>query len=135
MELPEDISDKDRQASRIPSSAARSRRWWQTGPEFVIEEVENLDADAQALLTLNPDPDASTYIVGARSAAGADHCHMSAVLAGLGIKIEIASWRNLVLKRVVAAYPRCAFSDVFYQWQGCEQGVRWRRPWVNTSSG
>ena len=54
------------------------------------------DADAQALLTLNPDSDASTYIVGKDLPLEQTIANMSAVLAGLGIKIEIASWRNLV---------------------------------------
>ena len=36
----------------------------QAGPEFVIEEVENLDADAQALLSLKPASDSITYIAG-----------------------------------------------------------------------
>lgn len=68
----------------------------QTGPEFVIEEVENLDADAQALLTLNPDAGAGTYITGKDLPLEQTIANMSGVLAGLGIKIEIASWRNLV---------------------------------------
>jgi hypothetical protein len=68
----------------------------QTGPEFVIEEVDNLDADAQALLTLNPDSAASTYIAGKDLPLEQTIANMSGVLAGLGIKIEIASWRNLV---------------------------------------
>lgn len=68
----------------------------QTGPDFVIEEVENLDADAQALLTLNPDAETSTYITGKDLPLEQTIANMSGFLAGLGIKIEIASWRNLV---------------------------------------
>jgi len=62
----------------------------------VIEEVENLDADAQALLTLTPTSEASTYIAGKDLPLEQTITNMSQVLAGLGIKIEIASWRNLV---------------------------------------
>ena len=96
VELPEDISDKDRQGILRSIERCTVKKVVQTGPEFVIEEVENLDADAQALLTLNPDSDASTYILGKDLPLEQTIANMSAVLAGLGIKIEIASWRNLV---------------------------------------
>ena len=96
VELPEDISDKDRQGILRSIERCTVKKVVQTGPEFVIEEVENLDADAQALLTLNPDSDASTYIVGKDLPLEQTIANMSALLAGLGIKIEIASWRNLV---------------------------------------
>ncbi len=96
VELPEDISEKDRQGILRSIERCTVKKVVQTGPEFVIEEVENLDADAQALLTLNPDSDASTYIVGKDLPLEQTIANMSAVLAGLGIKIEIASWRNLV---------------------------------------
>jgi ribosomal protein S12 methylthiotransferase accessory factor len=62
----------------------------------VIEEVENLDADAQALLTLQPAADAATYIPGKDLPLEQTIANMSGLLAGLGIKIEIASWRNIV---------------------------------------
>jgi ribosomal protein S12 methylthiotransferase accessory factor len=68
----------------------------QAGPEFVIEEVENLDADAQALLLLNPASETSTYIAGKDLPLEQTIANMSGVLAGLGMKIEIASWRNIV---------------------------------------
>jgi ribosomal protein S12 methylthiotransferase accessory factor len=96
VELPADISDKDRQGILRSIERCTVKKVVQTGPEFVIEEVENLDADAQALLTLNPDPDASTYIAGKDLPLEQTIANMSGVLADLGIKIEIASWRNLV---------------------------------------
>jgi ribosomal protein S12 methylthiotransferase accessory factor len=68
----------------------------QEGPEFVIEEVANLDADAQALLSLKPDAEASTFILGKDLPLEQTIANMSGVLAGLGIKIEIASWRNII---------------------------------------
>ncbi|WP_153160461.1 OsmC domain/YcaO domain-containing protein [Zoogloea sp. 1C4] len=96
VELPEDISEKDRQGILRSIERCTVKKVVQTGPEFVIEEVENLDADAQALLTLNPDSDANTYILGKDLPLEQTIANMSALLAGLGIKIEIASWRNLV---------------------------------------
>ena len=68
----------------------------QEGPEFVIEQVANLDADAQSLLTLRPDVSASTHILGKDLPLEQTIANMSGLLANLGIKIEIASWRNLI---------------------------------------
>ena len=96
VELPADISAKDRQGILRSIDRCTVKKVVQAGPEFVIEDVENLDADAQALLTLTPASDASTYIVGKDLPLEQTIANMSAVLAGLGMKIEIASWRNLV---------------------------------------
>ena len=68
----------------------------QAGPEFVIEEVANLDADAQALLTLQPSADTRTYIAGKDLPLEQTIANMSGMLASWGVKIEIASWRNIV---------------------------------------
>ena len=96
VELPADISDKDRQGILRSIDRCTVKKVVQAGPEFVIEDVENLDADAQALLTLNPASDASTRILGKDLPLEQTIANMSGVLAGLGIKIEIASWRNIV---------------------------------------
>ncbi len=96
VELPADISAKDRQGILRSIERCTVKKVVQTGPEFVIEEVENLDADAQALLTLNPAAGASTYIAGKDLPLEQTIANMSGFLADLGIKIEIASWRNLV---------------------------------------
>ena len=96
VELPADISAKDRQGILRSIDRCTVKKVVQAGPEFVIEEVANLDADAQALLTLAPASEASTYIAGKDLPLEQTIANMSAVLAGLGMKIEIASWRNLV---------------------------------------
>ena len=96
VELPADISAKDRQGILRSIDRCTVKKVVQAGPEFVIEEVENLDADAQALLTLTPASEASTYIAGKDLPLEQTIANMSGVLAGLGMKIEIASWRNLV---------------------------------------
>ncbi|MEN9491454.1 MAG: hypothetical protein RJA63_1903, partial [Pseudomonadota bacterium] len=96
IELPPGISEKDRQGILRSIDRCTVKRVVQNGPEFIIEEVESLDADAQALLTLNPDSDALTYIPGKDLPLEKTIANMSATLAALGIKIEIASWRNLV---------------------------------------
>jgi ribosomal protein S12 methylthiotransferase accessory factor len=96
VELPEDISAKDREGILRSIERCTVKKVVQTGPEFVIEEVDNLDADAQALLTLNPTGETSTYITGKDLPLEQTIANMSGLLANLGIKIEIASWRNIV---------------------------------------
>ncbi len=96
VELPEDLSAADRQGILRSVERCTVKRVVQTGPEFVIEAVDNLDADAQALLALDPDSEASTFITGKDLPLEQTIANMSGVLADLGIKIEIASWRNLV---------------------------------------
>ncbi|SFD12213.1 OsmC domain/YcaO domain-containing protein [Collimonas sp. OK412] len=96
VELPADISAKDRQGILRSIDRCTVKKVVQAGPEFVIEEVQNLDADTQSLLTLKPASDVSTYIAGKDLPLEQTIANMSGVLANLGIKIEIASWRNLV---------------------------------------
>ena len=96
VELPAELSDKDRQGILRSIERCTVKKVVQAGPEFLIEAVENLDADAQALLTLKPASDASTHIAGKDLPLEQTIANMSGVLAALGIKIEIASWRNLV---------------------------------------
>ncbi|MFZ9645617.1 MAG: OsmC domain/YcaO domain-containing protein [Fluviibacter sp.] len=96
VELPPDISEVDRRGILASIERCTVKKVVQTGPEFVIEEVESLDADAQSLLTLNPASDTATYITGKDLPLEQTIANMSGLLAGLGIKIEIASWRNII---------------------------------------
>jgi ribosomal protein S12 methylthiotransferase accessory factor len=96
VELPADISDKDRQGILRSIDRCTVKKVVQAGPEFVIEEVENLDADAQALLMPASTSEANTYIAGKDLPLEQTIANMSAILADLGMKIEIASWRNIV---------------------------------------
>jgi ribosomal protein S12 methylthiotransferase accessory factor len=96
VELPEEISDKDRQGILRSIDRCTVKKVVQAGPEFIIEEVANLDADAQALLMVNTSTDALTYITGKDLPLEQTIANMSGLLAGLGIKIEIASWRNII---------------------------------------
>lgn len=96
VELPADISDKDRQGILRSIERCTVKKVVQTGPEFVIEHVENIDADAQALLMPNLASTNSTYILGKDLPLEQTIANMSAIMANLGMKIEIASWRNIV---------------------------------------
>ena len=96
VELPADISEKDRQGILRSIDRCTVKKVVQTGPEFIIEEVDNLDADAQALLMPSVAEGARTVIPGKDLPLEETIGNMSAILADLGMKIEIASWRNIV---------------------------------------
>jgi uncharacterized OsmC-like protein len=96
VQLPPDISEVDRRGILNSIERCTVKKVVQEGPEFVIEEVANLDEDAQALLSLKPDAESSTFILGKDLPLEQTIANMSGILAGLGIKIEIASWRNII---------------------------------------
>ena len=96
VELPADISERDRLGILRSIDRCTVKKVVQTGPEFIIEEVDNLDADAQALLMPHSASAAGTYIAGKDLPLEQTIANMSAILADLGMKIEIASWRNIV---------------------------------------
>jgi ribosomal protein S12 methylthiotransferase accessory factor len=96
VELPDDISPSDRQGILRSIERCTVKKVVQAGPEFVIEQVRNLDEDAQALLTLRPDSGSVTSVAGKDLPLETTIANMSALLAGLGIKIEISSWRNII---------------------------------------
>ena len=96
IELPADIAEKDRQGILRSIDRCTVKKVIQTGPEFIIEEVESIDADAQALLMPSLTVETSTRILGKDLPLEDTIANMSAILANLGMKIEIASWRNIV---------------------------------------
>ena len=96
IELPTDISEKDRQGILRSIERCTVKKVVQTGPEFVIEAVESIDADAQALLMPSLTSESSTCILGKDLPLEQTIANMSGILASLGMKIEIASWRNIV---------------------------------------
>jgi ribosomal protein S12 methylthiotransferase accessory factor len=96
VELPEDISDKDRQGILRSIDRCTVKKVVQTGPTFEIEVVDNLDEDAQALLLAKPEGEGATWIEGKDLPLEQTIANMTQILADLGMKIEIASWRNIV---------------------------------------
>jgi ribosomal protein S12 methylthiotransferase accessory factor len=96
VELPPDIPEVDRRGILNSIERCTVKKVVQASPEFVIEEVDNLDADAQSLLTLSADPDKRTFIAGKDLPLEQTIANMTSLLASLGIKIEIASWRNII---------------------------------------
>ena len=96
VELPESISEKDRQGILRSIDRCTVKKVVQTGPEFKVEAVESLEEDAQAMLMGQPEGDASTYILGKDLPLEQTIANMTGILAKLGMKIEISSWRNIV---------------------------------------
>ena len=96
VELPDNISAKDSEGILRSIDRCTVKKVVQTGPEFKIETVENLGADANAMLMGQPEGDLSTFILGKDLPLEQTIKNMTAVLADLGMKIEISSWRNIV---------------------------------------
>jgi len=112
VELPEDISEKDRQGILRSIDRCTVKKVVQTGPYFLIESVNNLDQDKQAMLMAQADGSTSTFILGKDLPLEQTIVNMTRILADLGVKIEIASWRNIVpnvwsLHARDAASPMC----------------------------
>ncbi len=96
VELPESISEKDRLGIKRSIDRCTVKKVVQTGPEFKVELVDSLEQDAQAMLMEQTAENASTYILGKDLPLEETIKNMTAILADLGMKIEIASWRNIV---------------------------------------
>lgn len=96
VELPESISEKDRTGILRSVDRCTVKRVIQTVPEFKIDAVESLDNDAQAMLMAKPEGSENTFILGKDLPLEQTIADMTAILAELGMKIEISSWRNIV---------------------------------------
>ncbi len=96
VELPEDISDKDRQGILRSIDRCTVKKVVQEDPKFIIESVKNLEEDAQAMLMNQADGDSNTLILGKDLPLEQTISNMTSILADLGMKIEVSSWRNIV---------------------------------------
>ena len=96
VELPENISEKDRLGILRSIDRCTVKKVVQTGPDFQIDVVENLDEDAQALLQAPEMEGEGTSILGKDLPLEQTIANMTGLLADLGMKIEVASWRNIV---------------------------------------
>ncbi len=95
VELPDDISAKDKEGILRSIDRCTVKKVVQTGPEFKIETVENLGADANAMLMGQPEGP-GTFILGKDLPLEQTIKNITTMLADLGMKIEISSWRNIV---------------------------------------
>jgi len=96
IELPDSISDRDRQGILRSIDRCTVKKVVQKGPEFIIEAVSSLKDDSQAMLMALPDDGSKTFVQGKDLPLEQTIAQMTKTLADLGMKIEIASWRNIV---------------------------------------
>ncbi|WP_432473406.1 OsmC domain/YcaO domain-containing protein [Amphritea sp. HPY] len=96
VELPESISDRDREGILRSIDRCTVKKVVQQGPDFKIETVEDLDEDATIMAMGMADDGHNTMILGKDLPLEQTIANMSGMLEELGMKIEISSWRNIV---------------------------------------
>lgn len=96
VQLPDSISDRDRTGILRSIDRCTVKRVIQNEPEFIVEAVTNLKDESQAMLMELPDDGTQTFIEGKDLPLEETIKQMTQILADLGMKIEVASWRNIV---------------------------------------
>jgi len=96
VELPDTLSDKDKQGILRSIDRCSVKRTIQNSPDFIIEAVQRLDAGTQGLLAVQPQDGQAHFIAGKDASLEQTIASMTRILADIGVKIEVASWRNLV---------------------------------------
>ncbi|MFB0992386.1 MAG: YcaO-like family protein, partial [Rhodospirillales bacterium] len=109
VELPSGISERDRLGIIRSADRCTVKKVVQQNPKFEIDAVEDL-SDASLLQAFQGD--SNTMIVGKDLPLGQTIANMMLILSDIGIKIEVASWRNIVpnvwsLHIREAASPMC----------------------------
>lgn len=94
VELPESISEHDREGILKSIDRCTVKKVIQQGPEFQIEIVNVLGTDSGLMYKTAFESDSKTMILGKDASLEDTIASMTAIIAALGIKIEIASWRN-----------------------------------------
>ncbi|MFT6558741.1 MAG: ribosomal protein S12 methylthiotransferase accessory factor [Sneathiella sp.] len=109
VELPPSISERDRLGILRSADRCTVKKVIQTSPEFKIDAVDDLN-DTPLLDAY--EGDGNTMIIGKDLPLEKTIKNMTSILSDIGIKIEIASWRNIVpnvwsLHIREAASPMC----------------------------
>ncbi|MBC7540478.1 MAG: OsmC domain/YcaO domain-containing protein [Bacteriovorax sp.] len=94
VELPESISKHDREGILKSIDRCTVKKVIQQSPEFKIETLNVLGQDSGLMYTHLTDHDSKTMILGKDCSLEETINNMTGLIAALGIKIEIASWRN-----------------------------------------
>lgn len=113
IELPESISEKDREGILKAMDRCTVKKVIQTGPQFKIEAKNVLGTDAGLIYEHAGAGDSKTMIIGKDCSLEETIQNMTGMLEKLGIKIEIASWRNIV-PHVWSVHIRDADSPMCY---------------------
>ena len=96
VELPEDLPEKHREGILRSIDRCTVKRVVQECPEFIIETVNSLEKDNGLVYQSESAPGSSTVVIGKDLPLEETIANMTALLASIGIKIEISSWRNIV---------------------------------------
>ncbi len=96
IELPADISEKDKNGIIASMERCTVKRVIQNEIDFIIEPKEVLGVESNDVFAEFLKGESKTMIIGKDAPLEETIQKMTGLLANLGIKIEIASWRNLV---------------------------------------
>lgn len=96
VELPESISAHDREGILKSIDRCTVKKVIQEGPEFKIEIIDVLGQQSGLMYLGNTESTTKTMIPGKDSSLEDTIKNLIAKIAALGIKLEIASWRNPV---------------------------------------
>ncbi|EQC44983.1 TIGR03549 family protein [Bacteriovorax sp. BSW11_IV] len=113
IELPESISEHDREGILRAMDRCTVKKVIQTSPQFQIEAKDVLGVDSNLMFEKKTDGESKTMILGKDCSLEETIANMTALLDDLGIKIEVASWRNQV-PHVWSVHIRDADSPMCY---------------------
>src|SRR5690606_31830632 len=113
IELPASISEKDRQGILAAMDRCTVKRVIQNSPTFKIEAKDVLGKDSGLIYEHATHSDAKTMLIGKDAPLEETIATMTGLIEKLGIKIEIASWRNPV-PHVWSVHIRDADSPMCY---------------------
>jgi ribosomal protein S12 methylthiotransferase accessory factor len=112
-ELPEGITEKDRNGIIRAMDRCTVKRVIQNDLGFEVDSIGVLGKDSGLLYEGDSKPGTNTMILGKDRSLEETIAHMSHLIESLGIKIEIAEWRNLV-PHVWSVHIRDAESPMCY---------------------
>jgi ribosomal protein S12 methylthiotransferase accessory factor len=112
-ELPEGITEKDRAGIIRAMDRCTVKRVIQNGLGFEVDSIRASEGEPGLLYEGDSGPGACTMILGKDRSLEETITHMSGLIESLGIKIEIAEWRNLV-PHVWSVHIRDAESPICY---------------------
>jgi ribosomal protein S12 methylthiotransferase accessory factor len=96
VQVPDGLSDEHREGILSGIDRCAVKRVIEVGPVFSSEIVKKLGSDAGLIYETESEPGAHTTILGKDLSAEETIANMTGLLSAIGIKIEIASWRNIV---------------------------------------
>jgi ribosomal protein S12 methylthiotransferase accessory factor len=112
-EIPEEISDKDRDGIISAMDRCTVKRVIQNDLGFKVDSIRVLEKDSGLVYESDSEDGAKTMIPGKDCSLEETIKNMSSLIASLGIKIEIAAWRNIV-PHVWSVHIRDAESPMCY---------------------